>query len=60
MAWALVMGVVGAVLGWLIRSVALWLRPIVHWNRVLVTATLGLLISLTAMAYQLISGRSFT
>jgi hypothetical protein len=60
MGWALVMGVAGAVFGWLIRSVALWLRPIVHWNRVLVTAALGLLIGLTAMAYQLISGRSFT
>ena len=58
--WALVMGVVGAVLGWLIRSVGLWLRPIVHLNRVLVTAALGLLIGVTAMAYQLISGRSFT
>ena len=31
-----------------------------HLNRVLVTAALGLLIGLTAMAYQLISGRSFT
>jgi len=58
--WALVMGLVGAVLGWLIRSVGLWLRPIVHLNRVLVTAALGLLIGITAMAYQLISGRSFT
>jgi H+/Cl- antiporter ClcA len=60
LAWALVMGVAGALLGWLIRSVGLWLRPIVHLNRVLVTATLGLLIGLIAMAYQLISGRSFT
>jgi H+/Cl- antiporter ClcA len=58
--WALVMGVAGALLGWLIRSVGLWLRPIVHLNRVLVTAALGLLIGATAMAYQLISGRSFT
>jgi H+/Cl- antiporter ClcA len=58
--WALVMGVAGALLGWLIRSVGLWLRPIVHLNRVLVTAALGLLIGVTAMAYQLISGRSFT
>jgi H+/Cl- antiporter ClcA len=32
----------------------------VHWNRVLVTAGLGLLIGLTAMTYQLVSGRSFT
>jgi H+/Cl- antiporter ClcA len=60
MAWALVMGVVGALLGWLIRYVGLWLRPIVHWNRVLVTSALGLLIGLTATAYQLISGHSFT
>jgi H+/Cl- antiporter ClcA len=60
MAWALVMGAVGALLGWLIRSLALWLRRIVHLNRVLVTAGLGLLIGLTAMAYQLLSGRSFT
>jgi H+/Cl- antiporter ClcA len=60
MAWALVMGVAGALLGWLIRSVALWIRPIVHINRLLVTSGLGLLIGLSAMAYQLISGRSFT
>jgi len=55
-----VMGVVGALLGWLIRALALRLRPIVHLNRVLVTSLLGLLIGLTAMAYQLISGHSFT
>jgi H+/Cl- antiporter ClcA len=54
------MGGVCALLGWLIRSLALRLRPIVHLNRVLVTVLLGLLIGLTAMAYQLISGRSFT
>ena len=60
LAWALVLGAAGALLGWLIRSVALWLRPIVHLNRVLVTTAFGLLIGLTAMAYQLISGRSFT
>ncbi|MDR7084275.1 H+/Cl- antiporter ClcA [Arthrobacter ginsengisoli] len=58
--WAVIMGAVGALLGWLIRWVALSLRPVVHLNRVLVTSTLGLLIGLTAMAYQLISGRSFT
>ena len=60
LAWALVLGAAGAVLGWLIRSLALWLRPIVHLNRVLVTTAFGLLIGLTAMAYQLITGRSFT
>jgi hypothetical protein len=58
--WAVVVGAAGALLGWLIRWVALWLRPVVHLNRVLVTSLLGLLIGLTAMAYQLISGRSFT
>ena len=60
LAWAVVLGAAGALLGWLIRSLALWLRPIVHLNRVLVTTAFGLLIGLTAMAYQLISGRSFT
>jgi H+/Cl- antiporter ClcA len=60
LAWAIVIGAVGAVFAWLIRSGALRLRPIVHINRVLVTTGLGLLIGLTAMAYQLIAGRSFT
>jgi H+/Cl- antiporter ClcA len=60
LAWALVMGVAGALLGWLIRSLALWLRPIVHVNRVLVTSAFGLFIGLTAMAYQLVTGHSFT
>jgi H+/Cl- antiporter ClcA len=59
MGWALVMGAVGAVLAWLIRSLALWLRPIVHVNRLLLTSALGLLIGLVAMGYQLVSGRSF-
>ncbi|WP_218160873.1 chloride channel protein [Arthrobacter sp. ov118] len=58
--WAVIMGAVGALLGWLIRWVGLSLRPVVHLNRVLVTSALGLLIGLAAMAYQLISGHSFT
>lgn len=58
--WAVIMGAVGALLGWLIRWVALSLRPLVHLNRVLVTSALGLLIGLSAMAYQLITGNSFT
>jgi H+/Cl- antiporter ClcA len=60
MGWALVMGAAGALLGWSIRWVGLSLRPVVHLHRVLVTSALGLLIGLTAMAYQLMSGRSFT
>jgi hypothetical protein len=49
MGWALVMGIVGALLGWIIRWVGLSLRPLVHRGRVLVTAGLGLLIGLLAM-----------
>ena len=60
MAWAVAMGAVAAPIGWVIRSGALELRPIVHRNRVLVTAGLGLLVGLVAMAFQLVSGRSFT
>ncbi|MFD3403416.1 chloride channel protein [Kribbella sp. NPDC058693] len=58
--WALAVGVVAALLGWLIRWMALSLRPIVHLNRVLVTLVLGLLIGLTAMSYQLITDHQFT
>src|SRR6478736_6855651 len=35
------------------------MRPVVHLNRVLVTAGLGLLIGLFAMVYQLVTGNSF-
>jgi len=60
MAWALAMGAAGALLGWVIRWIGLSLRPVVHLNRALVTTVLGLVIGLTAMTYQLISGKSFT
>ena len=60
LAWAVPMGVGGALLGWAIRWLGLSLRPVVHRGRVAVTAGLGLLIGLTAMAYQLLSDRSFT
>src|SRR6185312_12784035 len=59
MGWALGMGLVGALVGWVIRWIGLSVRPIVHRNRVLVTAGLGLLIGLTAMSYQLATGNSF-
>jgi H+/Cl- antiporter ClcA len=58
--WAFVMGIVGAALGWLIRWGGLSLRPLVHTNRVLVTAALGLLVGLSATVYQVITGHSFT
>jgi H+/Cl- antiporter ClcA len=60
LAWAILIGLAGALLAWLIRSLALLLRPIVHLNRLVVTSSLGLLIGLVAMAYQLISGRNFS
>lgn len=60
MAWALVLGALAAPIGWAIRWTALSLRPVVHRSRVPVTAGLGLLVGLVAMAYQLISGHSFT
>jgi len=58
--WAVVMGIVGAALGWLIRWGGLSLRPLVHTNRVVVTAGLGLLVGLSATVYQLLTGHSFT
>jgi H+/Cl- antiporter ClcA len=60
MAWALVLGAAAAPLGWAIRWLALSLRPVVHRNRLVVTAGLGLLVGLIAMAYQLISDHSFS
>lgn len=60
MGWAVVMGLVGALLGWAIRWIGLTLRPVVHLNRVLVTAGLGLIIGLLAMTYQLVTGDSFS
>jgi H+/Cl- antiporter ClcA len=60
MAWALVIGTIGALLGWLVHSLGLVLRPVVHLNRVLVTTAFGALIGLTAMTYQLLSGHRFT
>ena len=60
MLWALAVGAAAALLGWVIRWIGLSLRPVVHVNRVAVTALLGLLVGLTAMTYQLISDNSFT
>ena len=60
MGWALVIGVIGAALGWGVHSLGLALRPVVHLNRVLVTVAFGALIGLAAMTYQLVSDHSFT
>lgn len=59
MLWAVPVGVVGALLGWMIRSGGLALRPLVHRGRVPVTVGLGLLIGGCATAYQLITGNGF-
>ena len=59
LAWAIPMGVVAALLGWVIRRIGLSLRPLVHLNRVLVTTGLGVVIGLIAMSYQLVTGKSF-
>lgn len=58
--WAIPVGLVGALLGWAVRWIGLSVRPLVHRNRVPVTVGLGLLIGLTAMAYQLVTGNGFT
>jgi H+/Cl- antiporter ClcA len=60
MAWALAIGVIGALLAWVVRWLGLALRPVVHLNRVLVTTGFGALIGVTAMTYQMVSGHSFT
>lgn len=58
--WAIVVGALGALLGWLIRWTGLSLRPVVHASRVLVTTALGLFIGLVAMAFSLLTGDGFT
>ena len=60
MGWAVAIGVLAAPLAWVVRSGALALRPLVHRNRVLVTALFGALVGLSATVYQLVSGHSFT
>jgi len=60
LAWAAAIGAAAAAVSWVIRSLALALRPVVHLNRVLVTGAFGLLIGLTAMGYQLLTDQGFT
>jgi H+/Cl- antiporter ClcA len=58
--WALVFGVGGALVGWVIRWISLSIRPQVHRSRIPVSIALGVLIGVVAMLYQLISNRSAT
>jgi H+/Cl- antiporter ClcA len=55
-----VIGAVCAVIAWVVRSIALTVRPVVHRSRVLVTTVLGVLVGLTAAGYQLVTDQSFT
>ncbi len=55
--YALAFGVVASGLGWLIKHLALSIRPIVHRGRIPVTIGLGVLVGLIAMLFQLISGQ---
>ncbi|WP_076261183.1 chloride channel protein [Intrasporangium flavum] len=57
--WAVPVGILGALLGWGIRWLALSVRPHVHRSRVPVTVGLGLLVGLCATAYQVSTGRGF-
>jgi chloride channel protein, CIC family len=58
--WAVPIGVVAALLAWAVRWVGLSVRPLVHRNRVPVTVVLGAVIGLTAMTYQLVTGKGFS
>ena len=58
--WAVPVGLIGALLAWAVRWVGLSVRPLVHRNRVPVTVGVGAIIGITAMAYQLITGKGFS
>jgi H+/Cl- antiporter ClcA len=58
--WAVPVGIIGALLAWAVRWVGLSVRPLVHRNRVPVTVGVGALIGITAMAYQLVTGKGFS
>ena len=57
--WAVPVGLLGALLAWAIRWLALTVRPVVHRHRVPVTVGLGLAVGLCAMGYQLATGHPF-
>lgn len=58
--WAIVIGVVAAVLGDGIRRLALLIRPLVEKRLVLMTPVAGVAVALTAIVYALITGKSTT
>jgi H+/Cl- antiporter ClcA len=58
--WALVIGLLAAVIGTGIRRLALALRPHVERRLLLVTPLVGLAVGALAMVYAAVSGHSFT
>ena len=51
-AWALVLGLLCPLVGWLVFTIALSVRTLVHANRLLVTPLLGVAIALLAIAFD--------
>ena len=51
-AWALVLGLLCPVIGWLLYTVALSVRTLVHANRLLVTPLLGVSIAVLAIGFD--------
>lgn len=51
-AWALVLGLLCPLIGWLLYTIALSVRTLVHANRLLVTPLLGVLIAVLAIAFD--------
>lgn len=56
--WAIVIGVVAAFLGLLIKRGGLALQPVVERRQVLLTPVVGLLVALAAIVFEVLTGRS--
>jgi H+/Cl- antiporter ClcA len=55
--WAIVIGIVAAVLGHLIRRAALYAQPIVERRKVVLTPLLGLIVAVTTIIFVEVSGK---
>jgi H+/Cl- antiporter ClcA len=56
-AWALVLGLLCPLIGWLLYTIALSVRALVHANRLLVTPLLGVAIAVLAIAFDQVTDR---
>lgn len=54
--WAIVFGLVAAVLGWLVRTFAQTLQPVVARRRLLLTPLVGALVGVVAVVFHLLTG----